>query len=136
MSRARYTEDFDDYWQLIRWRGAVASAIRGRRGQEFLREMKTAMDAMPAKQLIAYDIDTLQGVCAIGSVTRSRKIDTSQVDLYDYDTIASMLDVAPALVREIEYENDEVASHNETPEQRFARVYQWVCSQIKEHKVG
>lgn len=38
---------------MIRWRGAVASAIRGKRGQAFLREMLAALDAMPEKRLIA-----------------------------------------------------------------------------------
>lgn len=53
MSRSGYTEDCDDNWQLIRWRGAVASAIRGKRGQAFLRELLAALDAMPEKRLIA-----------------------------------------------------------------------------------
>jgi hypothetical protein len=37
MSRSGYSDDLEN-WSLIRWRGAVASAIRGRRGQAFLRE--------------------------------------------------------------------------------------------------
>lgn len=53
MSRSGYTEDCEDDWALIRWRGAVNSAIRGKRGQAFLREMLAALDVMPEKRLIA-----------------------------------------------------------------------------------
>ena len=58
MSRSGYTDDFDDQWALIRWRGAVTSAIRGKRGQEFLREMAAAMDAMPEKSLSQKSLNT------------------------------------------------------------------------------
>lgn len=37
MSRSGYTDDCDDQWALIRWRGAVNSAIKGKRGQQALR---------------------------------------------------------------------------------------------------
>jgi hypothetical protein len=56
MSRSGYTEECEDNWQTIRWRGAVKSAIRGKRGQAFLREMLAALDAMPEKRLIAGDL--------------------------------------------------------------------------------
>lgn len=57
MSRSGYSDDYDgDNWDLIRWRGAVTSAIRGKRGQAFLREALAALDAMPEKQLIAGDL--------------------------------------------------------------------------------
>jgi hypothetical protein len=50
MGRAGYSEDCDG-WALIRWRGAVTSAIRGKRGQAFLREMLDALDALPVKRI-------------------------------------------------------------------------------------
>jgi len=35
MSRSGYVDNGDiEQWDLIRWRGAVASAIRGKRGEE------------------------------------------------------------------------------------------------------
>ena len=34
MSRSGYTDECDG-WELVRWRGAVNSAIRGKRGQAF-----------------------------------------------------------------------------------------------------
>ena len=56
MSRSGYVDGDDDQWASIRYRGAVKSAIRGRRGQAFLREMLAALDAMPEKRLIAGDL--------------------------------------------------------------------------------
>lgn len=48
MSRSEYSENLDS-WSLIRWRGQVVSAIRGKRGQAFLRELVDALEAMPEK---------------------------------------------------------------------------------------
>ena len=62
---------------MIKWSGAVASAIRGRRGQAFLREMLEALDAIPVRELILRDIETLEGVCAIGAVARQRRLDVT-----------------------------------------------------------
>lgn len=52
MSRSGYIDELDQ-WDLIRYRGQVASAIRGKRGQAFLRDLLAALDAMPEKRLIA-----------------------------------------------------------------------------------
>ena len=71
MSRAGYTDDMDDYWSWIRYRGAVRSAIRGRRGQAFLKEMLAALDALPEKRLITEDlvIDGENGGFIVGGDT-------------------------------------------------------------------
>ena len=52
MSRCGYSEDFDDPLELGRWRGQVESALRGKRGQRFLRELIAALDALPQKRLV------------------------------------------------------------------------------------
>ncbi|ENQ7660184.1 hypothetical protein ACEQOL_006537 [Pseudomonas aeruginosa] len=41
MSRSGYCDDLDN-WSLICWRGAVSSAIKGKRGQAFLIELREA----------------------------------------------------------------------------------------------
>lgn len=58
MSRSGYNDYDDDcdQWDSIRYGGMLASAIRGRRGQAFLRDVAEAMDAMPEKRLIAQDL--------------------------------------------------------------------------------
>ena len=129
MSRASYDEDIDN-WQLIKWRGAVKRAIRGKRGQAFLKELAAALDALPVQRLISGELEAGWDVCAIGAVGITRGVDMSSLDPYDYDTIASTFGIAAALAREIEFENDDVGRHDETPEQRFARVRLWVAANI------
>jgi hypothetical protein len=131
VSRAQYCDDLDQ-WDLIRWRGAVASAIRGKRGQAFLREMLAALDALPEPKLIADELIEEDGsVCAIGSVGKARGLDMETLDPDDHEALALTFGIPDALVREIEYVNDEHYTA-QTPEQRFAAVRAWVMSQIKE----
>lgn len=129
MSRSGYS---DDCWgvELICWRGAVASAIRGKRGQDFLYEMLHAMAALPEHKLIEGDLENGGAVCAIGSVGRARGINMTGIDIEDRDMVAKIFGVAPALVAEIVYMNDEAAWHQETPEMRFIRMRKWVEEQL------
>jgi hypothetical protein len=130
MSRAGYCDDLDQ-WDLIRWRGQVASAIRGKRGQTLLRELLAALDAMPAKRLIAHELRTEEGqVCALGALGAVRGIDLEKLDPEDPDGIAAAFNVAPQLVREIEYYNDEWSA--ETQEHRWQRMRNWVAGLVAE----
>lgn len=122
MSRSGYSDDCEQ-WSLIRWRGAVASSIRGKRGQAFLREMLAALDAMPDKRLIKDELaepghidlghwGLHEGpplVCALGSVGVARGLDMSEIDPEDRESVASAFGIPHALACEIMYENDEVA---------------------------
>ncbi len=84
MNRSGYCESCEG-WELIRWRGAVASAIRGKRGQALLTELLTALDAMPDKRLIAHELETDDGeVCALGAVGKLRQMQLSSLDPEDY----------------------------------------------------
>ena len=131
MSRSGYNDDYDcGDWALIRWRGAVASAIRGRRGQAFLKEMLAALDAIPTQRLIAGDFANLNGVCALGAVGAARGIDMSPVDPEDREQVRDALNIPVSLAAEIMFENDEAGWKNETPELRWDRVRRWVASQI------
>ena len=130
MSRAGYS---DDVWglELGRWRAQVASAIRGKRGQAFLRELIEALDALPEKRLIDGELQEGNEVCAIGSVGLRRGIDMSRIDPHDSDTLAAKFGIAHQLVREIEFMNDE-AAWNETPETRWQRMRNWAVSNLRE----
>lgn len=132
MSRSGYSEDFDDNWMLIIWRGAVASAINGKRGQAFLKDLLNAMDAMPEKKLIADELECEGAVCAIGALGRSRGLDMSKLDPEDIDTVAAAFGISGALAKETVWMNDDGGSYKETSEQRFERMRSWVASQIKE----
>lgn len=118
MSRSGYTDDNDDQWALIRWRGAVNSAINGKRGQQFLRELAAALDAMPEKRLVANELQADGAFCALGVLGAARGIDMAPVDPEDRERVAKLFGVAAALAAEIMYENDEA-------------VDQWVWREIE-----
>lgn len=112
MSRSGYTDDIDDNWAHIMWRGRVASSIRGKRGQTLLRDLLAALDAMPDKRLYPNNFATASGeYCTLGvlGATRGTKMD----DLGDADDgcdeklVADRFGVAAPLVQEIMYMNDE-----------------------------
>jgi hypothetical protein len=130
MSRSHYTYDIDN-WELIRWRGMVASAIRGKRGQKFLQDLLAALDAMPKKRLIADELEADGEVCAIGSLGRARGLDMNNIDPKDPPQVASAFNIAECLAQEVVYENDEGSWHDETPEKRWERMRTWVAKQIK-----
>ena len=144
MSRSGYSEDCEN---LGLWRGAVERAIRGKRGQAFLREMAAALDAMPRKELGADEVARdSEHVCAMGSVVLARRRDVTAVDVYDADDTANLLGIAGALAKEIAYENDECGQRietegptrfpgglvwrRETLAERWTRMRAWVDSQI------
>jgi hypothetical protein len=131
MSRSGYS---DEYENLQLWRNAVARAIRGERGQAFLKELLAALDALPEKRLIPEALVDSDGeVCALGSVGRLRGLDMSKIDPEDHRKLADTFNIAPALVQEIEFENDDDFAwnhHQATPEQRFERMRAWVVRKI------
>jgi hypothetical protein len=131
MSRHGYSDDLgdEDPLQLGRWRGRVASAIRGRRGQQLLRDLRDALDAMPEKRLIAEQLEADGEVCALGAVGRARGIEMSGIDPEDSERVAAAFDIAEPLAREITYENDE--NYNMTPEGRWKYMRSWVERRIK-----
>lgn len=122
MSRAGYSDECDQ-WDLIRWRGAVKSAIRGKRGQSLLREMRDALDAMPNKRLVDSELVSADGECCVmGSVCLARGLDVANVDPEEPEQVAALMGVSEALVREIAYEND----GRFTPERRWEWMREWV----------
>lgn len=138
MGRSGYSDDCDDTWALIRWRGAVKSAIRGRPGQAFLRELKAALEAMPDKRLIANSFTEAGSYCTLGVIGAARGVQMPTIDPEDIDAddeirheAANALNIADALAAEIMFENDE-CGWNETEEQRWNRMHKWVSGLIKE----
>ena len=129
MSRSGYSDDCDG-WDLIRWRGAVTSAIRGKRGQALLVELRDAMDAMPVKELIAHELIAEGGFCSLGVVGQARGIPLKEIHPEDIATVARLFDIAKPLAKEIVFMNDE-AWYDETPQKRWARMRQWVEQNIK-----
>lgn len=141
MSRSGYDDDCDG-WSLIRWRGAVKSAMRGSRGQIFFRDLAAALDAMPVKRLIAHELQTADGeFCTIGVLGAARGLDMLKLDPDWSEKVAEEFGIANALAKEIVFENDEGSPWygydgatgqriRETPEQRWGRMRAWVESNI------
>lgn len=132
MGRSGYNEDCIDNWALIKWRGQVASAIRGKRGQDFLRELIEALDSLPEKKLIADKLqDTTGRVCALGAVGLKRGVDMSELDVDDYDTLSGVFGVAHQMVQEIAFMNDECAFGAARDEFRWEQMRQWAINNLK-----
>ena len=134
MSRSGYS-DVGDGWEFILWRGAVRSAIRGKLGQQFLRELIVALDTLPNHRLIDSSFKKSGDVCALGSVAKMRGLFVDDIEpdddgYVDGATVATRFGIAPALAREIMYENDEATYYAETPEARWRRMRGWAIANI------
>lgn len=135
MSRSGYSDYCDSSWSLIMWRGRVASATRGKRGQKLLKDLAAALDEMPVKELIENELKTGDGsVCALGALGAKRGLDLESIDPEDYDSVAKVFDIAAPLAQEIVYMNDEF--YSESPQERWARMRKWIGELIKKENVN
>lgn len=132
MSRSGYTDDCDDQWSLIRWRGAVASSLRGKRGQAFLRETLEALDSLPEPALIPNNLQAEGSYCTLGAVGKARGLPLAEVDADDHEGVASVFAVPHALACEIMWENDEAGRYGETPRARWERMRRWVVANLRD----
>lgn len=126
--RSGYCDDGGDNENL--WRGSVMRALRGKRGQAFLKELIKALDALPEKKLIAHELEDEGSFCAIGAVGRLRGMDMSKMLPENWGALAKEFGIAQAMVREIEYENDEGPWDDNTPEGRFIYVRAWAVKNL------
>jgi hypothetical protein len=114
------------------WRGIIASASRGKRGQAFFRALVEALDAMPEKQLVAGELETEEGaVCGLGCLGKARGLDLRGVDAENWDKLGELFGIAPQLAQEVMYVNDESTRGNWTPENRWRLVRDWAARQIR-----
>lgn len=129
MNRSGYSEDCE-FLEL--YRANVERAIRGKRGQAFLRELAAALDLMPEKALIYGELVNESGACgAIGAVCKARGT-TIDVDEYCPASVGDLVGVSAALAAEIEFINDCGGRFSETPAQRWLRMRRWVEDQLLE----
>lgn len=128
MSRSGYSDDLEQS-ELAMWRGRVASAIRGKRGQKLLRDLFAALIAMPTKELIAEELVTKDGeVCALGCLAQAQGKDMCDIDPEDYDAVAEQFNISPCLAQEIVFENDENSPYHS--DKRWKHMHDWVKSKI------
>lgn len=143
MSRSNYCE-IEHEGTVNLYRASVERAIKGKRGQKFLRNLLAAMDALPVKELyqgdlvsIDYDEKTGQnytlGYCALGTVCKDKMSidDLLKIDSFDHQELSRLFNISPRMAAEIMFENDEGESWlAETPVQRFDRMRLWVAGNI------
>jgi hypothetical protein len=129
MSRHGYVDDLDANVMNL-YRGSVTRAMRGKRGQRFLRELAAALDAMPIKELIYGElVDEAGSVCTIGAVCQSRGLDVSKIDYEEPEEVGKAVGIASCMAAEIEFMNDDW-SYSETPQKRWSRMRKWVEEQL------
>lgn len=133
MSRSGYSDDWGDDGPPPKfWRQAVMNAIKGKRGQGFLRDFIATLDAMPVKRLAAHSFRTEVGeVCSLGAVCVAHNVSMEGFtdkwgDMMDRDKVGAALNISPAMAAEIVYMNDEGDWRGrETEEQRWQRMRKW-----------
>lgn len=157
MSRFGDSDESDIPYAL--WRGNVERALKGKRGQQALREMREALLALPEKKLIngaladvTYDDDDKPipvGFCAVGAFAFFKRVKAGEPveDVLeslkqipdDYDNEEGTIDEGrrQGLVNCLAYEfaqvNDDGLDQwrdTITDEERYARYLAWVESQI------
>lgn len=131
--RSGYTDDCDDdVLAFGRWRAQVKSAIRGKRGQAFIRELIDSLDAMPEKHLIKNYLRKDGNVCTLGAIGARRGVDLEALDTHDYDALADVFGIAHQLIQEIEYLNDASGwEKDDEYKHRWEQMRAWAVSQLK-----
>lgn len=145
MSRSGYSDDLSQS-ELAMWRGMVTSATRGKRGQALLKELESALVALPRKELCAHEFANAEDgqVCALGAVALQRRtskgmslVDALKEIEKEYpegcaaEEAADEFNIADCLLQEITFVNDERGRYDETTTQRYERVLKWVRDHIK-----
>jgi hypothetical protein len=129
MSRSGYSDD-GDYCNL--WRGAVNSAIRGKRGQALLRDLLSALDAMPEKRLVAGELEASGEFCALGVVGHAKGLNLRSIDTYDWEALGKNFNIAEALAREIMYINDDAVGYHEFIRTGDPYPNEWKRAEVKD----
>ena len=138
MSRSEYSDECSGSESNL-WRGAVDSALRGKRGQAFLRETLAALDAMPEKKLTKDSLhEPVSGeFCTLGAVGLARSMDLRKLEYAEPGNVAKAFGISRAMAAEIMFVNDDENDwhHDQTPEHRWNRMRSWVVSHIKTEAV-
>jgi len=141
MGRLYYHDDDDECPSLDGLReGWVQNAIRGGRGQRFLRDLVDALDALPTPELSSGALeDPATGCCcAFGAVRRLRGpeevrlwFDPAEEDRPP-DDLAVPFDVSWALAWRVVQVNEERSCSNSEPDRRrrWADVRDWAVRHL------
>lgn len=156
--RVDWTDEEDYTGQFALWDANCRRSIRGKAGQQALREFETALLALPEKRLIRGALVNSDGdVCAIGCYGRYKGLDLSKFDPeYDSDdvgiaagmprllawSVVALNDITLDVVWEVAegplnrydatYQGGIPLIRDMAPEERYDKVLAWVRAHIKE----
>lgn len=141
MSRL-YCEDDYDYRQEGLRAGWIRSAIRGKRGQSFLRELVTALDALPSPELSCGALEDLATgcCCAFGAVRRLRGPESVKLWFHPEeedtspDDLAKPFGVSLTLAWAVVQANEDMNESNteQGRRRRWADVRAWAMRHLQE----
>jgi hypothetical protein len=153
MSRFHYDGWDGEGIHPLMWEQTCRNALKGRKGQLILHELRDALLSLPAPRLIQGAFAKEGEVCALGALAKHRLDRGGTISIWGREAVSSLaaleekmngfleddevtLDLGEwmglkrALALAISYENDEGVWYDETPEQRFKRMLRWTEQQI------
>jgi hypothetical protein len=142
MTRLHYYDD--DYWsdppQEGLAAGALCSAIRGKRGQRFIRDLVQALDALPLPELAAGALEDEETgcCCAFGAVRRFRGAHAVPLWFHPMEedmtpgNLAEPFNVSKTLAWAVVQANEDGMTGNNQSTRRFRwkRVRDWAVRQL------
>ena len=141
MSRYCDSDDYDwEPWMEGQAAGAMRSAIRGRRGQQLLRDLIAGLDALPVPELAAGALEDPETgcVCALGAVRIQRG--ANAVPLYfdptdpdiDWRYLAKPFDISETLANAVISENEYGSKRNDeqSRRRRWQSVRAWAVGNL------
>ena len=140
---SRYCDSGDygyEPWMEGQAAGAMRSAIRGRRGQQLLRDLIAGLDALPVRELAAGSLEDPETgcVCALGAVWLQRGADavTLRFDPTDPDVdwrdLAEPFDISETLANAVVGQNEYYDESNDelSRRRRWRSVRDWAVRNL------
>lgn len=129
--RINYSEDEDYPGQFELWQANCVRSLRGKHGQEELRQLRIALLALPDKRLIHGLLeDDEGGVCAVGAYGKHKGLDLSTFAVDSDTDEVGIAGGMPSLVAWKVVEMNDIELDHVTPEQRYSRMLAWIESQL------
>lgn len=132
--RISWSDEEDRPGQFDLWQANCRRSLNGRAGQEALRDLESALLAMPEKRLIVDDLAVDGEVCAVGALMRARGVPQGRLEEIsgddDTDVLAAKEARVPRLVGWKLVELNDYELEHVTPEQRYERVLDWVRERL------
>lgn len=125
--RISYSDEENYPGEFNLWQANCERSLRGKHGQEELRELRAALLALPEKRLILKLLEDGEGgVCAIGAYAKHKALDLSKFDVESDTDEVGIAGGMPALVAWKVVEMNDLQFDSVTPEQRYEKMLAWV----------